>query len=242
MRHDGRKPDQTRRVEIVRGFTSASPGSVLIRTGDTHVFCTASIEQAVPKWREASGAGWVTAEYDMLPGATGERRRRNRTKVDGRTQEIQRLIGRSLRAAVDMSKMGPNSILLDCDVLQADGGTRTAAVTGAYVALCDALAEGRRRELWGDDVRSASVAAVSVGIVEGELLLDLDYVEDSGASVDCNLVMTDRGEWIEVQSTGERTTFGDADLSKMLELGRNGIQRLFELQKDALSESTGGSL
>jgi ribonuclease PH len=235
MRHDGRKPDELRKVEILRGFTSASPGSVLIRAGNTHVFCTASIEQTVPPWREAGGNGWVTAEYDMLPGATGERRRRNRTKVDGRTQEIQRLIGRSLRAAVDMSKMGPNSILLDCDVLQADGGTRTAAVTGAYVALCDALTEGRRRELWGDDVRSAAVAAVSVGLVNGEMLLDLDYVEDSDASVDCNLVMTDRGEWIEVQSTGERSTFGDQDLSKMLALGRGGIRRLFDLQRSALT-------
>ena len=235
MRHDGRKPDELRKVEILRGFTSASPGSVLIRAGNTHVVCTASIEEGVPPWREASGNGWVTAEYDMLPGATGERRQRNRTKVDGRTQEIQRLIGRSLRAAVDMSKMGPNSILLDCDVLQADGGTRTAAVTGAYVALCDALAEGRRRELWGDDVRSMAVAAISVGLVSGELLLDLDYVEDSAASVDCNLVMTDRGEWIEVQSTGERTTFGDEDLSKMLALGRGGIRRLFDLQRSALT-------
>ncbi len=235
MRSDGRAADQLRPVEIVRGFTAAAPGSVLIRSGATMVLCTATIEAATPPWREASGLGWVTAEYDMLPGATGSRRQRNRMRIDGRTQEIQRLIGRSLRAAVDMSRMGPNTIYLDCDVLQADGGTRTAAVTGAYVALCDALAEGERRGLWADNVRTAAVAAVSVGMLKGTALLDLNYQEDVAAEVDCNLVMTDRGEWVEVQSTGEERTFSDDHLTAMLRLGRAGIERLFELQRNALS-------
>jgi ribonuclease PH len=201
------------------------------------LLCTATIDAATPAWRVASGLGWVTAEYDMLPGSTGSRRPRNRQRVDGRTQEIQRLIGRSLRAAVDMSRMGPNTVYLDCDVLQADGGTRTAAVTGAYVALCDALAEGQRTGLWGDDVRTAAVAAVSVGVVEGTALLDLNYKEDVAAEVDCNLVMTDRGEWVEVQSTGEQKTFNDDRLAAMLRLGRAGIERLFELQRHALQNA-----
>ena len=175
MRHDQRQADQLRPVKIVRGFTETAPGSVLMQTGRTHVLCTASIDDGVPAWREASGLGWVTAEYDMLPGATAPRRARSRIRLDGRTQEIQRLIGRSLRAVVDMRKLGARTITLDCDVLQADGGTRTAAVTGAYVALSDALAEGQRRGLWSDNVLTAGVAAVSVGMVGDELLLDLDY-------------------------------------------------------------------
>ena len=209
---------------------------MLIRAGGTHVLCTASIEETVPAWRAGSGAGWVTAEYDMLPGATPQRRPRDRARSDGRTQEIQRLIGRSLRAVVDLTRLGERTITLDCDVLQADGGTRTAAVTGAYVALCDALAEGRRRGLWGDDVLHAGVAAVSVGRVDGALRLDLDYREDVAAEVDCNLVMTTRGEWVEVQATGERASYTDADLTAMLALGRRGLERLFELQRAALAE------
>ncbi len=209
---------------------------MLIRAGGTHVLCTASIEETVPAWRAGSGAGWVTAEYDMLPGATPQRRPRDRARSDGRTQEIQRLIGRSLRAVVDLTRLGERTITLDCDVLQADGGTRTAAVTGAYVALCDALAEGRRRGLWDDDVLRAGVAAVSVGRVDGALRLDLDYREDVAAEVDCNLVMTTRGEWVEVQATGERASYTDADLTAMLALGRRGLERLFELQRAALAE------
>jgi len=236
MRPDGRRPDELRPLTIQRGFTQAAPGSVLIRAGGTHILCTASIDEAVPAWREASGAGWVTAEYDMLPGATSQRRPRERTRVDGRTQEIQRLIGRSLRAVVDLPRLGPRTITLDCDVLQADGGTRTAAVTGAYVALCDALAVGQRRGLWGGDVLRAGVAAVSVGRVDGTLRLDLDYREDVAAEVDCNLVMTTRGEWVEVQATAERAAYTDADLAAMLALGRRGIERLFELQRAALAE------
>ena len=240
MRHDGRQPDELRPIEIVRGFTQAAPGSVLIRAGRTHVLCTASIEEGVKPWREQSGAGWVTAEYDMLPGATGARRPRNRTRVDGRTQEVQRLIGRSLRAAVDMTGMGPRTIYLDCDVLQADGGTRTAAVTGAYLALCDALAAGRKTGLWGDDLLVAGVAAVSVGIVDGRPLLDLDYHEDSAAAVDCNLVMTDRNEWIEVQATAEAAPCTEPQLAALLELGRQGIEKLLAIQRDTLEREPTG--
>jgi ribonuclease PH len=241
MRADGRGPDELRPVEIVRGFTRAAPGSVLIRTGRTHVFCTASLEATVPSWREKSGAGWVTAEYEMLPASTVQRRPRSRLRVDGRTREIERLIGRSLRMAVDMEKMGPRMILLDCDVLQADGGTRTAAITGVYVALCDALAEGRRRGWWDDDVLQAAVAAASVGIVGGQPLLDLDYAEDVNATVDCNLVMTDRGEWVEVQATGEHAAYTDEQLAAMLKLGRHGIEQLFQAQRAALrGEANGG--
>ncbi|MFH1747914.1 MAG: ribonuclease PH [Planctomycetota bacterium] len=239
MRHDGRTPEQLRPLELIRGFTSTSPGSVLIRSGGTHVLCTASIVESVEHWREDSGAGWVTAEYDILPGATGQRRARNRTRVDGRTQEIQRLIGRALRTAVDMTRLGQRTIYLDCDVLQADGGTRTAAVTGAYVALCDALAAGQRQNLWGADVLIRQVAAVSVGIVEGRALLDLDYVEDSAAEVDCNLVMTDRDEWVEIQATAEGPPYNDTRLHAMLDLGRRGIHELFTIQQRALESDAG---
>ncbi|MCA9243204.1 MAG: ribonuclease PH [Phycisphaerales bacterium] len=236
MRHDGRLPNELRPVELVRGFTDAAPGSVLIRTGRTHVLCTASIlEDSVPPWRELSGQGWVTAEYEMLPASTRNRRDRTRNKVDGRTHEIQRLIARSLRAAVNMERLGAHTIYLDCDVLQADGGTRTAAITGAYVALCDALDAGEERGLWGNDVRVAAVAAVSVGVVGGQILLDLDYVEDSGAEVDANVVMTDFGEWIEVQATGEQTTFSPDQMTQMLELARVGCQGLFQIQSAALA-------
>jgi ribonuclease PH len=236
MRHDGRRPDELRRVEIARGFTQNAAGSVLIRAGRTLVLCTASIEEGVPAWREASGAGWLTAEYDMLPAATDRRRARDRGgKVDGRTQEIQRLIGRSLRTAVDLRGLGPRTIYLDCDVLQADGGTRTAAITGAYVALQDALAAGLSRGWWGADVRQCAVAAVSVGVVKSEVVLDLDYQEDVAAEVDCNLVMTDRGEWIEVQATAERVTFSQSRLAEMTALGQRGIEQLFALQREALA-------
>lgn len=231
----GRAANALRPIELQRSFTRHPAGSVLIRAGDTHVLCTASIEEGVPPWREASGHGWLTAEYDMLPGATGQRRGRNRTKVDGRTQEIQRLIGRSLRMSVDMTKLGAHTITLDCDVLQADGGTRTAAITGAYVALRDALSAGEAEGRWSADVHETAVAAVSVGLVEDALLLDLDYREDVAAQVDANLVMNARGEWIEVQATGERAPLTDAQLQQLLELGRRGIQELFTVQEAALT-------
>lgn len=239
MRSDNRAPDQLRPIEIMRGFTQTAPGSVLVRAGRTIVFCTAMIEEGVPEWRVASGKGWLTAEYEMLPASTPQRRPRSRARIDGRAQEIQRLIGRSLRVAVDLARLGPRTIYLDCDVLQADGGTRTAAITGAFVALCDALAEGRRRGLWGDDVLLQSVAAVSAGVVDGRMLLDLDYREDVTAAVDCNLVMTDRGEWVEIQATGERSTLTDAQLAEMLAIGRRGIERLFALQQEALNRPLG---
>jgi ribonuclease PH len=234
MKRTDRAADELRPVEIRRGFTQAAPGSVLLRAGKTIVLCTASLAEEVPPWRVASGSGWITAEYDMLPGATTQRRPRNRLKVDGRTQEIQRLIGRALRAVADLDRMGPRTITVDCDVLQADGGTRTAAITGAYVALCDAVAAGRQRGWWADGVLRAGVAAVSVGLVDGALLLDLDYAEDAAAGVDCNLVMTTAGEWVEVQATGERMTYTGADLAAMMVLGRSGIEQLFALQRAAL--------
>jgi ribonuclease PH len=213
-----------------------APGSVLIKTGRTHVLCTASISTALPEWRASSGKGWLTGEYEMLPGSTPSRKVRSRDRLDGRTQEIQRLIGRSLRAVVDFVALGPHLITVDCDVLQADGGTRTAAITGAYVALSDAVRVGRERELWGDGVLKTQVAAISVAVRDGELLLDPDYEEDVAAAADCNLVMTGRGEWIEVQSTGERTTFTDEQLIGMLALGRRGIEGLMERQRAALAD------
>lgn len=235
MRHDGRRPDQLRPLEILRGFTRNAAGSVLIRAGNTHVLCTASLADAVPAWREPSGLGWLTAEYDMLPASTNQRRARSRSGADGRTREIERLIGRSLRAAVDLARLGPRTIHLDCDVLQADGGTRTASITGAWVALCDALAVGRLRGWWGAEALVCGVAAVSVGVVAGEPVLDLDFHEDASAEVDCNLVMTDRNEWIEVQATGEQATFDDARVRAFMDLARGGIRQLFEMQKSALS-------
>ena len=235
MRHDGRQTDELRPIRFERGFTDAAPGSVLARCGDTIVLCTACIAVGVPEWRMASGKGWLTAEYEMLPGSTGERRARSRTRIDGRTQEIQRLVGRSLRMAVDLATLGPHTIYLDCDVLQADGGTRTTAINGAYVALCDALAAGKQRGLWTAGTAQTAVAAISVGVVAGTPVLDLDYREDAAADVDCNLVMTGAGEWIEVQATGERGTIPDATLTELLALGRQGIEKVLELQRTALA-------
>lgn len=218
---------------MTRGFAPNAAGSVLIRAGATHILCTASISESVPEWREPSGLGWLTAEYDMLPGATPQRRNRNR--LDGRTREIERLIGRSLRACIDFAKLGPRTIHLDCDVIAADGGTRTAAITGVYVALRDAVAFGTRRNWWGSDVLTCAVAAVSVGLVGGQVLVDLNYLEDVKAEVDCNLVMTDGGKWIEVQATGERAVYSDEQLQTMLRLGRAAIQRLLDAQTRALA-------
>ncbi len=233
-RHDGRRAADLRTIEIIRGYTQNAAGSVLIKTGGTVVLCTACWETGVPPWRKGSGKGWVTAEYDMLPGATNERRRRNRTKIDGRTQEIQRLIGRSLRSVVDLATLGENSILIDCDVLQADGGTRTASVTGAYVALCDAVRVARRNKWISRSPIREPVAAVSVGKVGGRMLLDLNYGEDSTAQVDMNVVMTGSGEFIEVQGTGEEATFTRAELDKLLRLASRGIKELVALQEKAL--------
>ncbi|RME38272.1 MAG: ribonuclease PH [Planctomycetota bacterium] len=233
-RPDGRKYDELRPVRIVRGYTRSAPGSVLIETGETVVLCTASWEEGVPAWRTGLGSGWETAEYDMLPGSTSPRRGRNRGRIDGRTQEIQRLIGRSLRAVVDLDALGENSIVLDCDVLQADGGTRTAAVTGAYVALCDAVRFARKQKwIRRSPVREA-VAAVSVGKVRGRVVLDLCYTEDVDAEVDMNVVMTESGGLVEVQGTGEKTTFDRRALDRMVALASRGIRRLIQQQKRAL--------
>lgn len=233
-RPDGRRADQLRPVEIIRGYTRFAPGSVLIRTGDTHVLCTASFEEGVPEWLAGKGLGWITAEYDMLPGSTAERRPRSRAKLDGRTQEIQRLIGRCMRAVVDRSALGENSIWLDCDVLQADGGTRTAAITGAYVALCDAVEWGRRQgRIAGQPIREA-VAAASVGIVGGRAVLDLTYDEDAAAEVDMNVAMTTSGRFVEVQGTGEGAAFSRQALERMLDLAARGIRRLLAAQARAL--------
>ncbi len=233
-RHDGRKAADLRPIEITRGYTNNAAGSVLIRTGGTVVLCTACFEPKVPGWKKGQGSGWVTAEYDMLPGATNERRRRNRGKIDGRTQEIQRLIGRSLRAVVDLDALGENSILLDCDVLQADGGTRTASVTGAYVALCDCVRVARKNKWITETPVVDAVAAISVGRVKGRALLDLDYPEDSTAEVDMNVVMTGSGKFVEVQGTGEGATFDRKDLDKLLRLASRGIKQLVEIQTKAL--------
>lgn len=237
-RTDGRRPNQLRPVEITRGYTNAAPGSVLICAGETRVLCTACFESKVPDWLAGKGLGWVTAEYDMLPASTGQRRPRNRGKVDGRTQEIQRLIGRCMRAVVDRRALGENCIWLDCDVIQADGGTRTAAITGAYVALCDAVAWARREgKLAASPVRE-EIAAVSVGIIDGRPLLDLCYVEDVKAEVDFNVAMTAAGQFVEVQGTAENATFSRNELDKMLALAATGIRQLIARQVQAL-QSTG---
>jgi ribonuclease PH len=211
---------------------------VLIKTGGTRVLCTACVEEEVPEWRKESGLGWLTAEYDMLPASTGQRRPRNRgAKIDGRVQEIQRLIGRSLRAIVDMRRLGRRTIWVDCDVLQADGGTRTASITGAYVAVVDAVAALRRRKKLRNDPIVDSVAAVSVGLVNGTTLLDLNYVEDKDAAVDFNVVRTGRGRFVEVQGTGEAATFTRAEMDKMLALADSGITLLQAIQRKALVAS-----
>lgn len=240
LRADGRKTDALRPVKIIRGFTKCATGSVLIKTGNTHVLCTACVEEAVPAWRKDSGLGWVTAEYDMLPSSTGQRRARDRSgKVDGRTQEIQRLIGRSLRAVVDMAMLGPRTIWIDCDVLQADGGTRTASVTGAYVALRDAVNRLRKDRLLCADPITDTVAATSVGMVDGRLLLDLAYEEDRDAEVDFNVVQTGRGRFIEVQGTAEGRAFTRQQMTAMLTLAERGIRQLREAQTRALRSRSG---
>lgn len=234
-RVDGRKAHELRPVKIKRGFTKAPAGSVLIETGETRVLCTATIEESVPPWRVASGLGWVTAEYEMLPSSTGQRRKRDRGgKIDGRTQEIQRLIGRSLRAIVDMTKLGPRSIWIDCDVLQADGGTRTAGITGAYVALADAVKFLQKRKLLKSNPLMDSVAAVSVGLVDDQVLLDLCYKEDVRAQVDFNVVMTGKGRFVEVQGAAEAGTFDADQMDRIIKSARTGLGRLRRMQQKAL--------
>jgi ribonuclease PH len=237
-RRDGRLPKQLRPVQLQRRFTRATPGSYLYTCGDTVVLATASIEPRVPPWLEGSGKGWVTAEYNMLPGSTQPRKPRDRgTKIDGRTTEIQRLIGRSLRAVVDLVALGEQMITVDCDVLQADGGTRTASITAGFLALVDAIESLRQRQQLPDPQRDPlrdSIAAVSVGVVAGDVLLDLDYQEDLAAEVDMNVVMTGAGRYVEVQGTGEETTFSETELAQLLALARSGIESLTALQRSEL--------
>lgn len=236
QRPSGRLPEQMREVKIVRGFTKHAEGSVLVSFGQTRVLCTASVEEKVPGFLRGKGQGWVTAEYGMLPRATHTRSDREaaRGKQSGRTQEIQRLIGRSLRAVIDMQKLGERTITLDCDVLQADGGTRTASITGAYVALCDAINGLLKAGLLQISPIRDSVAAVSVGVHQGQAVLDLDYDEDSAADTDLNLVMTGSGGFIEIQGTAEGEPFSAEQLERLLALGRLGCERLCDAQKKAL--------
>ena len=237
MRNDGRSAIALRPIIITRNFTKHAEGSVLIEFGDTKVLCTASVEESVPPFLRGKGTGWVTAEYAMLPRATHTRSPREaaKGKQTGRTLEIQRLIGRSLRAVTDLGKLGERSVYIDCDVLQADGGTRTASITGAYVALVDALTMLKMKGLLAEIPLKEAVAAVSVGIVGGEALLDLNYIEDSSAEVDMNFVITSSGRFVEVQGTAEAEPFTSAEMDAMRDLALAGVQQLFAFQRGALT-------
>lgn len=237
MRPSGRALDQLRPIQITRNYTKHAEGSVLVEFGDTKVLCTASVEASVPRFLRGKNQGWITAEYGMLPRSTGSRMGREaaRGKQGGRTMEIQRLIGRSLRAAVDLKQLGEHSIVLDCDVIQADGGTRTASITGACVALVDAI-QGlqRAKKITGDPLKHL-VAAVSVGIYKGEPVLDLDYLEDSSAETDMNVVLNEAGGFIEVQGTAEGETFSLEEMNQMMALAQAGVADLIEAQRQALA-------
>ncbi len=237
-RPSGRAPQDLRDIKFTRNFTRHAEGSVLVEFGDTRVICTASVEEGVPRFLKGKGQGWVTAEYGMLPRSTGSRMDREaaRGKQGGRTQEIQRLIGRSLRAAVDMKKLGENTIKIDCDVIQADGGTRTASITGGCVALVDAIKYMQGKNLVTESPLQQMVASVSVGVYKGTPVLDLDYPEDSSAETDMNVVMTDNGGFIEIQGTGEDGEFSLDDLNAMIDLARHGITQLFDKQHAILAE------
>lgn len=233
-----RNREQLRDVEIRRGYLESNPASVLYRSGKTIVLCTASLEPSVPPWLEGKGKGWVTAEYSMLPGSTSPRKRRDRSgKVDGRTTEIQRLIGRSLRSVIDLRALGEQMITVDCDVLQADGGTRTASITGGFIALADAIALAMPGVIIGEGPIRDSVAAVSVGVVDGAVHLDLDYPLDAAADVDMNVVMTGAGRFVEIQGTGEEATFDEEQLAEMLRMARQGIGELTRFQRHAIGET-----
>lgn len=237
-RPSGREADQMRQVTLTRHYTKHAEGSVLVEFGDTKVICTVSVESGVPRFLRGSGQGWVTAEYGMLPRSTGERMQReaSRGKQGGRTLEIQRLIGRSLRAAVDLKSLGENTLYIDCDVIQADGGTRTASITGACVALVDALRVMKQRGAIKKMPTVQMIAAVSVGIYQGVPVLDLDYLEDSAADTDLNVVVTDKGGFIEVQGTAEAAPFSAEELNAMLALARQGVDELFIKQLAALED------
>jgi ribonuclease PH len=238
-RPDGRRPDQLRPIRFQNGIAPYATGSTLIEWGNTRVICGVTVEESVPRWMKEQNAagGWITAEYSMLPYSTLTRKSRDisKGKLDGRSQEIQRLIGRSMRAAIDLEKIGPRTIWLDCDVLQADGGTRTAAITGSFVALSLAVRNLQEKGKLAVDPLLKPVAGVSVGIVESQALLDLSYVEDVAATVDMNLVMNGAGEFIELQGTGEESTYNDEQLAAMLMVGKAGIQQLLKLQQAALA-------
>ncbi|VEH06562.1 ribonuclease PH [Corynebacterium kutscheri] len=235
-RKDHRAVDQMRTVKITRGFTTNPAGSVLVEFGNTRVMCTASVNYGVPRFKKDSGEGWLTAEYSMLPAATHERMPREsmRGKVKGRTHEISRLIGRSLRAAVDLKQLGENTINIDCDVLQADGGTRTASITGAYVALADAITHLNAAGVVPGQPLLPPIAAVSVGLIDGQVCLDLPYEEDSRAEVDMNVIMTESGKFVEIQGTGEHNTFDREQLARMLDFAEKGCRELIVAQKAAL--------
>ena len=235
-RPDGREPRQLRPLKVERGVAGHAEGSALVSMGRTRVLCTASVEERVPGWLRNQGKGWVTAEYAMLPRATGDRTPRS-SQTGGRAQEIQRLIGRSLRAVTDLTAFGERTITLDCDVLEADGGTRTAAINGALVALHDAFVWLSNKNQLARPPLADSVAAISVGVVKGTPCLDLDYIEDSGADVDMNVVMTGKGRFIEVQGTGERATFDDAEMRILLRLAKAGVQRVTKYQRKLLAGS-----
>ncbi len=238
VRFDGRKKDQVRPVKVTRNFIKHAEGAVLIEMGDTKVICTASVEEKVPPFLKGKGTGWVTAEYSMLPRATHERSSREavKGKQGGRTLEIQRLVGRSLRSVTDLSQLGERSIWLDCDVIQADGGTRTASITGAFIALADACLALKKKGLIKRLPLIDYLAAVSVGKVGGEVMADLAYAEDSMAEVDMNVVMTGRGRYVEVQGTAERTPFAKQDMDEFLALGWQAIQQLTVIQKELIGE------
>ncbi len=237
-RFDGRRPDELRPITFQRDFTEMAAGSVLVTFGRTKVLCTASIDENVPRWMKGKGEGWVTAEYSMLPGSTDDRVRREvkEGRPSGRTQEIQRLIGRSLRSVCDMRALGERQVIVDCDVLQADGGTRTASICGGYVALHDALSRVVQRGGIAAHPLTESCAAISVGIIDGVPMLDLPYVEDSRAETDMNVVMTESGRFIEVQGTAEGEPFSRDELDQLLDLAQAGIARIAALQAEALAE------
>ena len=233
-----RANDQLRAIEIIRHYTKHAEGSVLVKFGDTHVICTASVEEKVPGFLKGKGQGWVTAEYGMLPRSTGSRMDREaaRGKQSGRTQEIQRLIGRSLRAVIDLEKLGERTIHFDCDVIQADGGTRTASITGAYVAMIDAVSTLLQKGLLTETPIKDSVAAISVGVYQGTPVLDLDYIEDSDCDTDMNVVMTGNGGFVEIQGTAEGEPFARETMNQMLDLAAKGINELAQLQAQALAK------
>ncbi len=238
MRQDGRKAGEMRPVNVIERFVSSSPDSVLIEVGHTRVLCTTTIEQGVPRWLKGKGQGWVTAEYSLLPRASKERIRRERGSVSGRTQEIQRLIGRSLRGVCDLSALGDRNVTVDCDVLEADGGTRTASVVGGFISLVKALKNCPELENTDKPIIKDWLSAISVGVIAGLPMLDLCYIEDSAADVDMNIVMNHKGEFVEIQGTGEEATFSRDILNELLDLGNKGCQELIEIQKKVL----GGAL